>query len=120
MVKPNSVQEHLETLSPDVRDAVERLRSQLLDLLPDAVETISYGLPTLKVGGRSIIHFAGFKNHCSLFPGGAVVHLYADELTGFKTSKGTIQFTPDHPLPDALIEKIVRDRLEAERPKMRK
>ncbi|MBI5707354.1 MAG: DUF1801 domain-containing protein [Armatimonadetes bacterium] len=119
MVTPNSVAEHLGSLSPEIRESVEKLRAKVLELVPEAVETISYGIPTVKMRGRGIVHYAGFKNHCSFFPGGAIVDRYAEELQGYKTSKGTIQFTPDHPLPDALIEKIIRDRIEAELPKMK-
>lgn len=120
MQAPKNIEEHLDSLAPAIREAVEKLRRKVLELIPEGVESISYGIPTVKLEGRGIVHYAGFKGHCSFFPGSAVVERYADELKGFKTSKGTIQFTPVHPIPDALIERIVRDRIEAERPKMKR
>ena len=117
---PKDVEEHLQSLSPEIRAAVESLRGKVLELVPGGLESISYGIPTIKLNGRGIVHYAGFKSHCSFFPGGAVVERYASELQDYKTGKGTIQFTPEHPIPDELIEKIVRDRVEAERPKMKR
>lgn len=119
MFTPKTVAEHLDSLSPEIRVAVEKLRAKILELVPEGVESISYGIPTVKMRGRGIVHYAGFKSHCSFFPGGAIVDRYADELKGYKTSKGTVQFTPDHPIPDSLIEKIILDRIEAERSKMK-
>lgn len=119
MEKFDNVKDYYAAVSPKLKPALNAVRKQVKALLPECEEAISYGIPTFKVGGRSVVHIAAFKNHCSFFPGSAIVERYADELKGFKASKGTIQFTPEHPLPDSLIERIVRDRLEAENPRMR-
>jgi uncharacterized protein YdhG (YjbR/CyaY superfamily) len=108
---PGSVDEYLAAVPAPMRGALQKLRTTIRRVVPDADECISYGIPTFKVNGRAVSHFAGFKSHCSFFPGAAVVEEYAEELKGFKTSKGTIQFTPDRPIPEALIERIVRARL---------
>jgi len=91
------------------RSELERIRGIVRDMVPDAEEVISYGVPTMKRGG-AIVHFAAFKSHCSLFAGYTVGD-FAEELRGYRTSTGTIRFTPDHPLPEDLVRRIVQARL---------
>ena len=76
----------------------------------DATETISYRMPAFQRDGV-LVWYAAFADHCSLFPAGAVVQAFKDDLKGFKTSKGTIQFPLDKPLPIRLIQRIVRARV---------
>lgn len=118
MVKHESVDAYLEAI-PDAtfRAVLSRLRAIIKEEAPDAEESISYGMPGYKLNGP-LIYFAAFKNHLSLFPTGVVDH-YSDELSGFRTSKGTIQFTPDHPLSEDLIRRIIRDRIQENRSKKR-
>ena len=80
-------------------------------LPPEAIETISYRIPAFK-HKKVLVWFAAFKNHCSLFPTAAPIEQFKGELTGFRISKGTIQFPLDKPLPAALIRKLVKARLE--------
>lgn len=103
---------HLASLPADQRDALAALRATIAKTVPDAVEAISYGMPAFKYRGRGLLWYEAFAKHCSLFPG-ASVHHYADELKGFTVSKGTVQFTPDHPLPTRLVQRIARDRKAA-------
>lgn len=92
------------------REALERLRAIIREEVPDATEVISYGMPGFSVKGSAFIWYAAFKNHCSLFA--ATTGLaFADELTDYKTSKGTIQFLPSKPLPEDLVRRITRARL---------
>ena len=77
---------------------------------PEATETISYGMPAFKYKGV-LVWFAAFSKHCSLFPTASVVEAFKNELKGFSTSKGTIQFPTDKPLPSALVKKLVRARV---------
>ena len=109
LMKPSpSVDDYLAAIEPEsFRSALLRLRDVLRSELPDAEEVISYGIPTFKVAGKNVIHYAGFKRHLTLFPG-AIVSDFADQLTGFKTSKGGIQFTPENPLPEDLVREITR------------
>ena len=93
------------------RVALERLRAIVREEAPDAQECISYGMPGYKQNGY-LLGFAAFKNHCSLFPGGTA-EAFSEALSGFKTSKGTIQFTPEKPIPEPLVRRIVRARVEA-------
>lgn len=108
----SAVDDHLGALPPDQRAALERLRATIRDAAPDATEAISYGMPTFKQDGHGLVGYAAFQAHCSLFPMSAtVIPALADALEGFTTSKGTIRFTPDRPLPDALVRRIVAARL---------
>jgi len=77
---------------------------------PEATETISYGMPAFKYKGV-LVWFAAFSKHCSLFPTASVVEAFKNELKGFSTSKGTIHFPTDKPLPTALVKKLVKARV---------
>jgi len=77
---------------------------------PEATETISYGMPAFKYKGV-LVWFAAFSNHCSLFPTASVVEAFKNELKAFSTSKGTIHFPTDKPLPTALVKKLVKARV---------
>lgn len=104
-----SIDDYLSKLPADQRAALETLRSQIRALAPEAVEAISYGLPTFKLNGN-LVHFGAAAKHCAFYPG-AVVAEFADRLKGFETAKGTIRFQPDAPLPPDLIADIVRQRI---------
>ncbi|MEK7405044.1 MAG: DUF1801 domain-containing protein, partial [Acidobacteriota bacterium] len=86
---------------------------------PEATEAISYRMPMFKYKGL-LLGFAAFSNHCSLFPGSSVIEAFKHELKGFHTSKGTIRFPVDKPLPAALVKKLVKARIaEKEHKKQR-
>jgi uncharacterized protein YdhG (YjbR/CyaY superfamily) len=87
-------------------------------LPPDVAETISYRMPAFK-RDRVLVWYAAFADHCSLFPGGSVLQRFKSEVAGYKTSKGTIQFALDKPLPTRLIRKIVKARVVERAGKMR-
>ena len=103
------VDAYLADAPADHRAALQALRGTVLAAVPDAVELISYGMPAFKYRGKWLVSYASFKAHCSMFPG-ATAQNYRDELNDFKLGKGTIQFTPEHPLPAELVTRIVRDR----------
>ena len=108
--QPTCVDDYLAGVSSEeARVSLSRLRTIIRAEIPVAEEVISYGMPGYKLNGY-FVGFAAFKNHCSFFPG-AIVADYADELTGYKTSKGTIQFSPNAPLPDALVKALLKARL---------
>jgi uncharacterized protein YdhG (YjbR/CyaY superfamily) len=86
---------------------------------PEATETISYRIPAFKYNGV-LVWFAAFSNHCSLFPTAAVIEAFKKELKGFSTSKGTIHFPMDKPLPIALIKKMVKARVAQNESKKRR
>jgi uncharacterized protein YdhG (YjbR/CyaY superfamily) len=103
------IDDYLSKLPAEQRAALEILRGQILAAAPGAEECISYGLPTFKLNG-SLVHFGAAKSHCAFYPHGVVEH-FADRLTAYDISKGTIRFQPDSPLPEALIREIVEYRV---------
>ena len=108
------VEAYLANRPEDQRKALQHLREVIRAAAPDAVEVMSYGVPALRAGpkGKVLIGYAGMKAHCGLYVfEGDLVARFAPKLAGFSTDKGTIRFTPDHPLPDALVTEIVTARL---------
>jgi len=113
-----NIDEYLALQPENFRIILEKIRQLVKKICPDAQEVISYQIPTFKYYGM-LVSFAAFKKHCSFFPGG-IVPQFADELTDFKTSKGTIQFTPENPIPDKLLIKIIKFRMEQNLNKIKK
>jgi uncharacterized protein YdhG (YjbR/CyaY superfamily) len=112
MMSDDPIAAHLATLPHPQRDTLTALRVTLRELLPDAVESISYNMPCFKVDGVAVAGYDGFKDHCSYFPhSGNVVGV----VTGVPawctvSSKGTLQFPVDRPLPKTLVRKLVQVR----------
>ncbi len=104
-----SIDAYLADVPPDQRAALERLRRQIREAAPDAEECISYGLPTFKLNG-SLVHFGAAKSHCAFYPH-SVIEPFADRVKAYDTSKGTIRFQPENPLPEALVREIVEYRV---------
>jgi uncharacterized protein YdhG (YjbR/CyaY superfamily) len=108
----DAIDEFLAVLPPAQRGALERLRGQLRRAAPDAVETISYGVPALKLHGRPLVSFGAAKGHCSFYvQSPAVIEAHAADLAGYRLTKGSIGFQPERGLPDDLVRKLVRARL---------
>ena len=107
----NGVKEYLSQVPQPQRAALEELRKTIKSIVPDAIEVISYDIPTFKLNGRMLVSYAAFKKHCSFFPGAGPIEKHASDLKLFQTSKGTIQFTPDHPLSTPLVKKLVKTRI---------
>ena len=113
MAGPTSVEDYLAALPEEQRAALEKLRKTIRAAAPEATETISYQMPTFKDHGRVLVHYAAFKDHCSLFPASiAVMEALGEELKPYFSGKGTLRFTVDKPLPAALVKKIVKARIE--------
>lgn len=113
MTAPTSVEDYLASLPDEPRAALETLRETIKAAAPEATETISYRMPTFRDQGRSLVAYAAFKDHCSLFPMSTkVIEDHREELKPFVTGKGTIRFHADRPLPAALVRKLVEARLE--------
>jgi uncharacterized protein YdhG (YjbR/CyaY superfamily) len=110
--KPRTIDEYLATLQADQRAALQQLRTTIRASVPQAEECISYALPAFRLDGRVLVCFGAAARHCSFFPGsGSTVAAHADLLKGYDTSKGTIRFQPDKPLPAALVRKLVKARV---------
>jgi len=105
------VEHWLSRLAAPQRAALKKLRAQIRAAAPGAEEVISYGQPTFKLHGH-LVAFGAFKNHLSFFPmNSVVIAAQAAALKGFETSKGTIQFTPEKPIPAATVKAIVKARI---------
>jgi uncharacterized protein YdhG (YjbR/CyaY superfamily) len=108
---PKDVDEYLAGVPEPARSTLNKIRAAIRSAVPpEATETISYGMPAFKYKGV-LVWFAAFSNHCSLFPTASVIEAFKNELKGFATSKGTIQFPTDKPLPTALVKKVVKARV---------
>lgn len=106
------VESYLRKTPPDARAALQALRQIIKSLVPEAVEVISYQIPTFKLDGRMLVSYAAFAEHCSFFPGAGPVAAHQHELKSFRTSKGTIRFSCDEPLPASLVKKLVKTRIK--------
>ena len=116
---PKNVDEYLAGVPEPARGTLNKIRAAIRSAVPsEATEAISYGIPTFKYKGP-LVWFAAFSNHCSLFPTPSVIEAFKNELKGFSTSKGTIHFPTDKPLPTALVKKLVRARVAQNESKKR-
>jgi uncharacterized protein YdhG (YjbR/CyaY superfamily) len=109
---PTNVDEYLAATPEPARTMLIKMRAAIRSVLPEeATEVISYKIPAFKLK-KILVWFAAFQDHCSLFPTPAILDQFKSELGAYKTSKGTVQFPLDKPLPIALIKKIVKARLQ--------
>ena len=110
--KPTSHAEYLAALRDDQRAALEALRTAILAAAPGAEEYIGYGLAAFRLGGKPLVAVGATATHCALYlMSGSTVAAHAKALAGYDTSKGTVRFRPDAPLPPALVRKLVRARV---------
>jgi uncharacterized protein YdhG (YjbR/CyaY superfamily) len=108
---PKTVDRYLAGVPQPARSTLNKMRAAIRAAAPrEATEIISYGIPAFKHSGV-LVWYAAFSDHCSLFPTSAVIAAFKNELKGFTTSKGTIQFPTDKPLPTALVKKLVKARV---------
>ncbi len=109
--KPKTIDDYLAALSADQRAALKRLRKTIRAAAPKAEECISYQVPAFRQG-RMLVGFGAAAKHCSFFlMSSSTLEGFQDELEGYDTSKGTIRFRPNEPLPAALVKKLVKARL---------
>ena len=107
---PKTFDAYLAALNPPQRAALEKLRQAIRSAAPKAEECISYGVPAFRLNGKFLVALGATAKHCSLYPGSALRALQVN-LKGYDTGKGTIRFQPDHPLPAALVRKLVKARI---------
>jgi uncharacterized protein YdhG (YjbR/CyaY superfamily) len=106
-----SVDEYLKNIPEPARSTLNKIREAIRSAVPpEAVETISYGMPAFKYKGV-LVWYAAFSNHCSLFPTASIAEEFKKELQGYSISKGTIQFSTEKPLPVSLVRKLVKARV---------
>jgi len=110
--KSKTIDEYLRLLSEDKRAALEKIRKTIRAAAPKAEECISYGIPAYRQNGKLLVGFGAAANHCSFFPMNAsTVKKFRDELKQYDTSKGTIRFPTNEPLPASLVRKLVKARI---------
>jgi len=110
--KPKTIDEYLAPVKPEQRAVLEILRKTIHSAAPGAEEYIAYGLAGFKLNKRPLVYFGAWENHCALYAASpAVQKTFQKELKGFEVSKGTIRFTPDKPLPTALLKELVKARI---------
>jgi uncharacterized protein YdhG (YjbR/CyaY superfamily) len=109
--KHKTIDEYLAALSDDKRAALEKLRKTIKAAAPEAEECISYQIPAFRLNGM-LVGFGATTNHCAFYPmSSSTVEAHKDELRDYDTSKGTIRFQADKPLPVALVRKLVKVRI---------
>lgn len=110
--KPKTIDEYLARVKPEQRAVLDKLRQIIHAAAPGAEEYIGYGLAGFKFNGRPLVYFGAWANHCAFYPASSTLaKKFSDQLKHFKTSKGTIRFRPDKPLPTALLKKLVKARV---------
>jgi uncharacterized protein YdhG (YjbR/CyaY superfamily) len=108
----NDIDDYLAAVEEPKRSSLDALRRSILETVPDAEQCLSYGLPAFKFQGRTIAGFAAFKNHLSYLPhSGSVLDEMEDDIVGYRSTKGSLHFAVDQPLPDALVRRLVETRM---------
>ena len=108
---PKTIDEYIAGFPQEVQEILQKIRQTIRAAAPDAEEKISYQIPTFTLKGN-LVHFGAFKKHIGFFPASSGVAKFKRELAEYKTSKGTIQFPLDEPIPFALISKITKFRVK--------
>lgn len=103
----NSVDEYIQTFPKDIQSLLEKVRESIIKKAPEAVESISYGMPAYKTHGKPLVYFAGYKKHIGFYATPTGHKEFSHELSNYKQGKGSVQFPIDHPIPYWLIEQIV-------------
>jgi uncharacterized protein YdhG (YjbR/CyaY superfamily) len=107
----STIDQYIRTFPKAVQATLEKFRRTIKRAAPDAEEAISYQMPTFKLKGN-LVHFAAFKNHIGFFPGPTGVVVFKKESSAYETSKGTIRFPMDKPLPLSLVTKVMKVRVK--------
>jgi len=116
-----SIDEYIRSFPPEIQKLLKEVRAAIKATAPDAIEKISYHIPTFYLNGN-LIHFAAFKNHIGFYPTSSGIAAFKDELKEYKSAKGSVQFPLDKPMPIALIKSIVKYRVgeNTQKPKKKK
>ena len=114
-----TIDDFISGFPPDAQSLLQQVRETIKAVAPEAIETISYGIPTFQLHGN-LVHFAGYAQHIGFYPGSSGIREFAKELTAYKTSKGTVQFPLEKPIPFDLIRRITEFRLDENRKKVKK
>ena len=108
---PRNIDEYIAGFPRDVQEILEQMRLTIREAAPDAEETISYRMPTFTLKGN-LVHFAAHKKHIGLYPTPSGIEKFENELSGYRSSKGAVQFPLDKPIPFDLMSEIVKFRVK--------
>jgi uncharacterized protein YdhG (YjbR/CyaY superfamily) len=109
----DEIDRYLAGLYPPQRSTLEALRKSIMEAVPQAEQCISYGAPAFKLHGKPVAGFAAFQNHLSYLPhSGSVLATLPDDVAPYETSKGSLKFAINKPLPKRLVKKLVRARMQ--------
>ncbi|MBI5283887.1 MAG: DUF1801 domain-containing protein [Chloroflexi bacterium] len=110
---------YIDTFPDEVQRLLEKVRQTIRKAAPGAVEAISYQMPTFKLNGKNLVHFAAWKNHIGFYPTPSGTEAFKKELSPYKGAKGSVQFPMDRPIPYALVRRIVLFRVKEQQAKKR-
>jgi uncharacterized protein YdhG (YjbR/CyaY superfamily) len=114
-----TIDDYIDTFPLNVQRKLRELRRTIRKAAPKAEETISYQIPAFKLNGN-LVYFAAFKNHIGLYPTTSAMRAFKKELSKYETSKGTVRFPMNKPIPLGSVERIVRYRVRENSEKRRK
>jgi len=106
-----TIDEYIAAFPKDVQSIMEKLRKAIKEQAPQATEAISYQMPTFKLNGN-LVHFAAYKKHIGFYPTPSAIEAFTEKLSGYKTSKGAVQFPINKPLPIDLVKEMVTYRVK--------
>ena len=107
-----NVDDYISGFPEEVREILEEIRVLIKNLAPEAKEMLSYGIPTFKLAGENLVHYAAYKAHIGFYPTPSGINKFAEELSVYETSKGAVKFPLDKDIPYDLIKKITLFRIE--------
>jgi uncharacterized protein YdhG (YjbR/CyaY superfamily) len=110
---------YIATFPKAIQELLERMRQTIREAAPEAVESISYQMPTFKLNGN-LVHFAAFKHHIGFYPTPSGIEAFKKELATYESSKGSVQFPMDKPIPLDLVKRIVEFRVKENKGKTKK
>jgi uncharacterized protein YdhG (YjbR/CyaY superfamily) len=111
MKNPNDINDYIASFPPATQELLEQMRSTIQKAAPDAVEAISYAMPTFKLNGKNLVHFAGYEKHIGFYATPTGHEAFKDDLLKYKQGKGSVQFPINEPLPLDLVARIVKFRV---------
>lgn len=109
--QPANIEAYIAAAAPEVQQILQQVRRTIQTAAPTATEAISYGIPTFRLGGKNLVHFAAFKNHLGFYATPTGHEAFVAELSKFKQGKGSVQFPLSEPMPLDLITRIVEFRV---------
>ncbi len=109
--QPKDIDEYISGFPKDVQEILEKIRVTIREAAPDAQETINYQIPTFTLKGN-LVHFAAFKKHIGFYPAPSGIEKFKNELSGYESAKGSVQFPLDQPIPYDLISQITKFRVK--------